>query len=239
MKKRIWELDAFRGLCVLGMVLCHLIYDLVEMYRLISWEYPRWFMFVRDWGGVLFLLLSGVCATLGSRGFRRGLIVLGCGTLVSAVTWGMYLLKFAGPGIVIRFGVLQCLGLCMILWTACKRLPTWVLAVLGAVFVAAGLYLYNVILVDFPWLVFLGFLYPGFYSADYFPLLPHFGFFLLGAVLGRTVYSKKETLFPRADPGNPLIRTFTLIGKWSLPIYMTHQAVLAGLVGLIAYIVNS
>ncbi len=239
MNKRIWELDAFRGLCVLGMVVFHLIFDVVEMYRLIPWQYPAWFAFVRDWGGVLFLLLSGICATLGSRSLRRGLIVLGCGTLVSAVTWGMYLLRLAGPGILIRFGVLQCLGLCMIAWSLFKKCPAWLLLILGSAMVALGLYLRTVVLVDVPWLVFLGFLYPGFYSADYFPLFPHLGFFLLGAVLGRTVYRKKESLFPGANPHNPLIRGLTLAGKWSLPIYMVHQPVLAGLVGLMAYFVNS
>ena len=78
---------------------------------------------------------------------------------------------FAGKGMIIWFGVLQCLGVCMILWAVFKKLPTWLLAVLSVGMIAAGLYLRSVILVDFPWLVWLGFLYPGFVSADYFPLL--------------------------------------------------------------------
>ena len=28
MKKRIWELDALRGICILGMILVHGLYDL-------------------------------------------------------------------------------------------------------------------------------------------------------------------------------------------------------------------
>ena len=40
MKKRIWELDAFRGLCLLGMVLIHLIYDLTELYGFVGWKTP-------------------------------------------------------------------------------------------------------------------------------------------------------------------------------------------------------
>ena len=40
MKKRIWELDAFRGLCLLGMVLIHLIYDLTELYGFVGWNLP-------------------------------------------------------------------------------------------------------------------------------------------------------------------------------------------------------
>ena len=100
MKKRIWELDVFRGICILGMVLVHFIYDLVELYGIIDWSYPAVFSFVKDWGGVLFLLLSGVCATLGSRSVRRGLIVFACGLVCTAVTAGMYLLGFAGKYII-------------------------------------------------------------------------------------------------------------------------------------------
>ena len=38
MKKRIWELDAFRGICILGVVFVHFVYDLVELYRIVDWE---------------------------------------------------------------------------------------------------------------------------------------------------------------------------------------------------------
>ena len=94
MKKRIWELDAFRGICVLGMVIVHFMYDLTDLYGILNWEAPVWFAFVQRWGGVLFLLISGISATLGSRSVRRGLIVLCAGALVSAVTYGMY--RFGG-----------------------------------------------------------------------------------------------------------------------------------------------
>ena len=151
MKKRIWELDAFRGLCILGMIAVHFVYDLVELYHLVDWTYPMFFSFVKNWGGILFLLLSGICATLGSRSVRRGIIVFACGLLCSAVTVGMYLLNFAGRDIIIWFGVLHCLGLCMILWRWLGKLPTWVLAILGCVLTVAGLF-FRGVSVDCPWL---------------------------------------------------------------------------------------
>ena len=45
-KNRIWELDALRGLCILCMVVIHAVYDMVELYALIDWEYPQLYMFV-------------------------------------------------------------------------------------------------------------------------------------------------------------------------------------------------
>lgn len=238
MKQRIWELDAFRGLCVLGMVAVHLVYDVVDLYRLVNWQYPALFSFVKDWGGVLFLLISGISATLGSRSLKRGMLVFGCGMAVTAVTVGMYLLNLAGMGIIIYFGVLQCLGVCMMLWTLCKKLPTWALAVLGIAMVAAGLYLRGRALVDFPWLIPLGVTPRNFASSDYFPLLPNLGFFLLGAVLGRIVYRRKESLLPQVGEGNPLRRLLCFFGKHSLLIYMLHQPVLSGIVGLIAMLMG-
>ena len=101
MKKRIWELDAFRGLCVLGMVIVHLSFDVVYLYRLVDWVFPPWLEFLSHWGGVLFLMLSGICVTLGRHSLRRGLIVFSSGMVITAVTVAMYLFRFANKTIII------------------------------------------------------------------------------------------------------------------------------------------
>lgn len=232
MKQRIWELDAFRGFCVLGMIVVHFIYDLTALYRIVKWEAPALFSFVQNWGGVLFLLLSGVCATLGSRSFRRGLIVYGCGLLCTAVTAGMVVLGFANESIIVRFGVLHCLGLCMILWSLLRRLPTWILALLGSLMVITGLLICDTV-VAVTWLYPLGLTAANFFSSDYFPLLPHLGFFLLGSILGRTLYRNKQSLLPGADQKNPVIRFLCFCGRQSLPIYLLHQPVLTAVCEII------
>lgn len=229
MKKRIWELDAFRGICILGMVIVHFVYDLTDLYHIIDWEVPDWFAFVQRWGGVLFLLISGISATLGRRNLRRGCIVLLGGAAVTAVTYCMYKYFSFTKDIIIYFGVLQCLGYCMILWWIFKHLPNWALAVIAFVMVGIGLYLDTVILVDYPWLMPLGFTYPGFVSSDYFPLLPNLGFFLLGALLGRTLYAKKETLLPQISEKNYLVHFLCFCGRQSLWFYLLHQPILAGI----------
>ena len=232
MKQRVWELDAFRGFCVLGMIVVHFIYDLTVLYRIVKWEAPALFSFVQNWGGVLFLLLSGVCATLGSRSFRRGLIVYGCGLLCTAVTAGMVVLGFANESIIVRFGVLHCLGLCMILWSLLRRLPTWILALLGSLMVITGLLICDTV-VAVTWLYPLGLTAANFFSSDYFPLLPHLGFFLLGSILGRTLYRNKQSLLPGADQKNPVIRFLCFCGRQSLPIYLLHQPVLTAVCEII------
>lgn len=233
MKKRIWELDVLRGVCILGMVVVHLIYDLQTFFSLPFLADSRLFDLIKQWGGVLFLLISGICVTLGSHPVRRGLIVFACGLICSAVTAGMYFLNMADKSIIIYFGVLHCLGVCMLLWPLFKRLPVWALGLLGLGLTVLGLWISGNVVVDFPWLIPLGLVPGDFASSDYFPLLSNLGFFLVGAFLGKTLYRKKETLLPRVNPANPVLAFLTLLGKWSLPVYLLHQPIITGLLYLI------
>ena len=81
-KQRIWELDALRGLCILCVIVVHFLFDL-QFFIGLDFTLPAWFQFIQQYGGIFFVVLSGCCATLGSRSFRRGLIVFGAGMLIS------------------------------------------------------------------------------------------------------------------------------------------------------------
>lgn len=225
MSKRIWELDAARGLCILGMVAVHLVYDLSELYGPVSQAYPAEFRFVMDWGGVIFVVISGICVTFSRNSLKRGLIVFSCGMLVTAVTLGMAFMGFSAD-VVIYFGVLHCLGACMALWQGVKDLPRQGLTLLGIGFAAIGLWLQGEVW-SFPWLIPLGFVTSTFASADYFPLLPYFGFFLLGAALGKTIYKEKKTLLPGVNSRALPLRFLRFCGRHSLLIYLLHQPVIA------------
>lgn len=243
MKKRIWELDAFRGLCILGVVAVHLIFDLVDLYGIVKWDYPGWFSFIKDWGGIVFLLLSGICATLGRHSLRRGIIVFACGMVCTAVTYYMTKLDF-DSSIIIYFGVLHCLGICMILWATYKNMPWWALLLHGLLLAALGLYL-DKLLTDHVlsttdrWLMPLGLYWRGFESSDYFPLLPHLGFFLMGGALGKTLYKNKTSLLPKVNEKNILVRSLCFCGRQSLWIYLLHQPILSGICYLITQSSNS
>ena len=228
MKRRIWELDALRGLALLGMIGIHLIYDLVDLFGVWHWQQPVWYLLFKNNYGAIFLLISGISATLGSHPVKRGLQVFLCGFLCTAATVGMYLLGTAGKDIIIYIGVLQCLGLCMMLWPLFRRLPQWGLVGLGLLMAAAGLYLRTKAF-PFPWLMPLGFAPYGFASSDYFPLLPNLGYFLLGAALGKKVYGDKQSRFLTAR--FPFLQW---CGRNSLLIYLLHQPILAASVWLLA-----
>lgn len=234
MRKRIWELDFLRGLFLWGMIAIHLIYDLVDLYGVIQWEQPAAYLLFKNRFGITFVVLSGLCATLGRDSVRRGIKVFACGMVCSLATAAMVWAGMAGRGLLIYFGVLHCLGVCMLLWPLFKKLPTWAFVVLGLAMVVYGEYLRGM---SYPWAEYLfplGFRTPEFASSDYFPLLPNLGYFLLGSALGRTLYREKRSLLPGVGAENPVLRFFCLCGEHSLLIYMVHQPVLAGIVGLIA-----
>ncbi len=228
---RIWELDALRGVAILCVIFIHLVFDLGYFLRL-PMDLGPVFRAVRAYGGAVFVVLSGVCVTLGRRSFRRGLIVFGCGMGVTAVTAAMAALGMADSSIVIRFGVLHLLGLCMMSYPLWKRLPDGALALLGLVLVVGGYVLQQY---RFPvdWLFPLGVMSPDFASGDYFPLLPHLGWFMLGAVLGRTAYAGRKSLLPRFPAEAAPVRFFRFCGRHSLWIYLGHQPLLYGLVWLL------
>ena len=231
-KQRIWELDALRGLCILCVIVVHFLFDL-QYFISLNLTLPAWFQFIQQYGGVIFVLLSGCCATLGSRSFRRGLLVFGAGMLISLVTAGMYWLGLADRTVIVWFGVLHLLGICMMLYPLFRKLPSAPLAALALCILLIG-YAITSLRVSVPFLFPFGLVTEHFFSSDYFPLFPQLGWFLLGVVLGRTVYAEKRTLLPGGAQNFFLLRFFCWCGRQSLFIYLLHQPILYGLLELIA-----
>ena len=167
-KQRIWELDALRGLCILCMVAIHAFWDL-SAFGGFAFDLPGWFLFCRQYGHILFILLSGLCATLASRSFQRGVYVFGAALVISYVTFFMVNVLNFPSDMLIWFGILHMLGVCMMLFPLFKRLPVWALAVLGVGFVALGVW-FESFCIPVNFLFPLGLRAQGFYcGGDYFP----------------------------------------------------------------------
>ena len=137
----------------------------------------------------------------------------------------------------IRFGVLHLLGVSMMLYglAADKNVPRALrLAVYAALF-AASIWLVSSVSTEeiTRWLFPLGWTYPGFYSADYFPLFPWLFVFLIGSWAGYYVAERKLPERFYELKGVPF---FSWLGRRSLFIYVIHQPILYGLVMLILLI---
>ncbi len=220
-KKRIWELDVIRGIAILGVVFVHVVYDLNYIFG-VKFDLGPVFDFIQHYGSLIFIVLSGVCVTLGRHHFKRGLIVLGGGLIISVVTYAMVFLDMLSPSAAINFGILSLLGFSMIAYIPFGRMNKYFLLLFGAVFVVLGIIFDNVT-VENPYLFPLGLTTSSYAAGDYFPIFPNFGYFLIGAFIGKTAYKNKISLFPKVNDRNIIIRIFSFLGRQSLWIYLAHQ----------------
>lgn len=220
-KQRIWEIDAFRGFCILCVIIVHFIFDLNNFTK-VNFSLPDLYMFIQDNGGVLFIILSGISVTLGTRSVKRGFIVFLLGMAITLFTY------IFDPDYTIKFGILHFLGLCMILYPIIRKMPNWALILTAALIIASGYWL-KTIYVDTNWLFPIGIINSNFSSSDYFPILPHLGYFIIGILLGKTIYKNKETLFPGKLAYNKAIKGLTFCGRHSLWIYLAHQPIIIGI----------
>lgn len=236
--RRIAALDTLRGLMLVSMIAYHACWDLVYLFHR-DWDWYRgtgayiWQQSI-CW---TFILLSGFCWQMGRHPLRRGLTVFGCGAAVTAVT-----LLFM-PEERILFGVLTLIGSSMLLMIpvekAARRIPAGAgLALSLALFALlrnvnrGTLGFEGLVLAELPaglyrglLTAYLGFPGPGFFSTDYFSLLPWFFLFLAGYFLRRLL----ERPMAAWDPGALRCPPLAALGRWSLPVYMAHQPVVYGL----------
>ena len=234
-RDRIWEVDAVRGFLILCVIASHTLFFGSQVLGLFT--IPRAIEYVMVYGGALFVILSGLSATLGTHSFRRGVIVFAGGMVLTLGSYVGVLLGWLEEDMIIRFGVLHLLGVCMMLAPLLKKLPSWALLILGAAVTFVGYWLdAQPPLVEARFLFPLGLRAPGFSSGDYFPLAPHLGWFCLGIVLGRLLYREKKTRFPKVSQTNPAVRFFCFCGRNSLYIFILHLPVVGAVMFLIAAI---
>ena len=232
---RYRALDTVRGLALLNMIAYHGIWDLVYLYGM-DWE---WYTSL---GGYLwqqgicwsFILLSGFCYAFGRKKAKRGLCILACGILISAGT------ELLMPERRVQFGILTFLGSCMLLLIPLKKLLMKIPS--GAGFLTSlvlfvlfrninqgflGFETFNWIRMPGQWYknlftAYLGFPAEGFFSTDYFSLLPWMLLFLAGFFLCRILKEKHllDTLKVEYVPA------LGWLGRHSLLIYLLHQPIL-------------
>ena len=225
-RERVWELDFFRGICIVGVVIVHIVFDL-QYFMNMELDTPLLFDIIQKYGSLLFILISGICVTLGHRSIKRGLIVFACGMLITVVT---YFVTRSDTDMV-WFGILHLLGICMLMYPLLKNISNSVLILIALITIVLG-YWFQTFSVPVKWLFPLGLVSPTFGSGDYFPVFPNLGYFIIGILLGRTVYREKKSILPKVRVSNPVIRAFSFLGRHSLWIYLGHQPLVYGMIML-------
>ncbi len=240
-QKRYFLLDALRGFALINMILYHAMWDMDNIFHA---DMP-WF----DSGGAYiwqqfichtFILLSGFCWSMGNKKLRRALIVTGASVIISVVTAAVM------PESIILFGVLTLIGVSMLLMIPLDKLyqklnPFFGLLIFALLFtltknISDGyLGVADWRIIEIPrgiysgyFTSFLGFPFNGFYSSDYFPLIPWVLLFNCGYFLYHIF--KRLDLFKYLSAFR--IKPLEFLGRHSLVFYMIHQPVVYGVLFL-------
>ena len=241
-KTRYHLFDSVRGVCVLGMGVYHTLFDIAMVGGA---QYSAGFMMtidiIRDFGAALFIFLSGICFHYGTHRLRRFIILFVSGVIVSVATYVVM------PQATVIFGILTFMSISGGIMVLLQRLfvkippaPGFVISLLLFIvlFHVSFGYIgtYHHVFLQMPEILyrnyltaFLGFPYAGFSSGDYFPLVPWIfiyfaGYFFEPLTVGKMRF--KKILSIRI----PLI---SVVGKFSLPVYLVHQPLIFGSVWLI------
>lgn len=233
---RFQLLDTIRGIVLVSMVIYHASWNLVYIYG-VKWD---WY---KSYGAYIwqqsicwtFILLSGFCFSLGKRHLKSGLMVFGGGALVTLAT------LIAMPQNRVVFGVLTCIGSCILIMTftekVWKKIPEEAGVILSFLLFLVTKNVNNGYLgfedmriweIPESWYrnyitTYLGMPFRGFYSTDYFSLLPWLFLFVTGFYL--YVISEKQGLLKQSFMYAE-IPAFSFLGKHSLLIYLLHQPVI-------------
>ena len=240
-RKRLQLIDSIRGLSILSMIGYHFCWIACFFGLFIPAElmYGKSFYIWERSICITFIFLSGFVFSLGKKRIKNGLMILSIGI---AITIGSVLFVNEVRDV---FGVLWILGVSpLILYLPDKYLLK---DLKGNKVKAAALFIVTTILFILTyninegylgllgkrWLLprglykgyfmtFLGFMEPGFYSVDYFSVLPWLFMYLMGYFAQKLTYGSYiyNNVFTK---GIPFLKD---IGKHSLIIYLIHPVVI-------------
>ena len=235
-KQRIELLDELRGFAIIAMIVHHFFLDVGDVLDL-EWGYTIFnkLCTVQPIFWAIFIIISGICSRLSRNTIKRGVTVLCAGMVVTLVT-AVIMPKLLGIyNAEIYFGILHCLGSCMIITGIAMPLIKRTNAKIGALIciilfaltygINSGELLFGLIKLPAPssnLLMPLGIFNDSFESADYFSIIPWLFMFLAGAFLGEYV---KDGRLPKWAYKKHS-RSLAFVGRNSLWFYLGHQAVL-------------
>lgn len=233
--KRYNLLDDIRGITLISMILYHAVWDLVYIFN------QDWKWYHSDIGYVwqqsicwVFILLSGFCWPLGKRKWKRGAMVFAGGLLITVVT------VLLMPENQVIFGVLTLIGSCTLIMIPLDKLLQKCKPLVGIVISAFLFVVFRNVnkgylgfegwnLVKLPRMLYqnmvttyLGFPKAGFYSTDYFSILPWIFLFITGYFLYRFIQEKSMLRFMERKG----LRPIEWLGRHSFEIYLLHQPLL-------------
>lgn len=240
--QRVHLIDEVRGFAIVCMVVYHFFYDLVSIFGVnIPLFYSDFIQGLVPIFVFVFVFISGTASEYSKNNLIRGLKCFLLGMVMTGFTF-----IFMRDQLIV-FGILHMLGISMMLYALImpllKKVPPIAISIVAVVLFILT---YNVsngyigigelikiplpdILYQTEFLFPLGFISSGFYSSDYFSLLPWFFAFVAGSGFGRILKNGKvpQIFYKQHIP--PL----AFIGRNTLIVYLLHQPVIYGILSLI------
>lgn len=252
-RKRIALLDEIRGFCVLCMIFYHAFIFMGDQYGIrFGTDAYNFFLPVQPYFSCMFLFICGICCRLSHSNVKRGLKLAVFAAALNFIT--IVLLPQLGfEGTEIYWGVLDFFTVAILsfalLEKPVRKTPWWLGLLLSVFFFWLFRYwttehtvsLFGKVAYTLPesvteqkWLFPLGIMYTGFYSADYFPMIPYVFVFYMGAFLGEPVSKGKVPAF--AYPVHS--KALTWLGQHCFLIYLVELPVIFLLLEFFTWIVG-
>ena len=235
--KRYLEIDFLRGVAILMMIVFHFLFDLA-LFKIANFPIfsnPFWLVY-RETGVFIFMSVSGFCLyrehhekILWNRVWKRFLKLMLAGACITIATY------YYSPDKTIWLGILQFFALAGLLGLFFLRFDRLNL-ILGVLIIAFGFIgkvneAPNYMGPLFTW---VGFGTMHLNTFEIFPIVPFFGYYLIGIYLGKKLSEAKDQdhYLIHINPHNEWIRFIAFFGHYSLLIYLIHQPILLGILYL-------
>ncbi|WP_350333984.1 heparan-alpha-glucosaminide N-acetyltransferase [Coralliovum pocilloporae] len=231
MNYRIDEIDALKGMAILGVVLFHLVWDLEFVGFVAGLAFhPIWLGFGRILAGT-FMLVVGINLVLAHPNhlnliayIKRISILLIAAFAISLLT----LITF--PTSFIYFGILHSITVSSLVGLAFLRLSMHITLIAGVIVFLLPFY-YSTSAFDSRWFAWIGFSESPPASNDFFPVFPWLGLTLIGMAITKFCLVQENIsqwcILPK---NNACVQSIVWLGKRSLLIYLIHQPVLLAII---------
>ena len=239
MGERYWEVDAIRGIALIGMIVYHLLACMVIFHMIVEDEEFLTYYGTINIASASFVLIAGVALILRharkkgrtTQEYYRSIIIKALFLFIVAI--GITIVTKIGAELIlhndvyVKFGFLHMLSISILLSLPFLRFGKWNILP-GIIIVLIGILLIPQITAP-EWLYPLGIHGAEFTDTtqDYFPLFPWFGVLLIGIALGDIFYPNgiRSFRFPNAGIVG---KFFSRIGngKVTLAVYLAHIPVI-------------
>lgn len=248
---RAFELDALRGLSIVMMLCHHFIFDVRYIFDIDAFAFQDSKIFnyiAQPLFLCIFLCVSGICCQFSKNNLRRA-VRMGIAALTLSAMMSVFSIIFE-EGLFVFFNILHLLTVGTLIYWFVERLEARkakkesmqqneiiiiqsrnnVYFLIVAMVFLLGLQVIPEISGNVNTYLFLPLgILPRDYlpMGDYLPMIPWLGVFIIGIVIGRSIYREKKSIFPGVPPTFlKLTRPFEWVGKNSLAVYLLHQPVM-------------